>query len=136
MPRPGLVERIVAKARKGRSEPYRWLWENYAEIETVLALRLRGGWRLIAEDAAGAKVLDADGKPPTPDAMRAAWQRVLKDRARLGESLASDPRSARQSPSARSSGPPAPPSAISLTADTQDDEEQSSEAFPLSSPKR
>jgi hypothetical protein len=53
--------------------PFQWLESHYDEIANQ-----QGSWVKVAERMTADGVLDRDGKPPLPDAVRVTWFRVKK----------------------------------------------------------
>jgi hypothetical protein len=84
MARGELARRVTERAKAGRSEVYKWLMANYADVAEAVAVR--GGWEALKEEAieAGIRIADrkAGGKTnPTVPSLRSAWTRVLTDKA-------------------------------------------------------
>jgi hypothetical protein len=77
----GRIQRALAeKLRDTRSPLFRWLDENYAEIEPVI--RVRRSWQALALTAKDAGIITgADNKGPSRQAVRKAWARVELARA-------------------------------------------------------
>jgi hypothetical protein len=77
----GRIQRALAeKLRDTRSPLFRWLDENYAEIEPVI--RVRRSWQALALTAKDAGIITgADNKGPSRQAVRKAWERVELARA-------------------------------------------------------
>jgi hypothetical protein len=66
--------------------PFQWLESHYDEIANQ-----QGSWAKVAERMTADGVLDRDGKPPLPDAVRVTWFRVRK----LREGQTAGPRDVR-----------------------------------------
>ena len=76
----GKVQRALAeKLLETRSPLFRWLYDNYEEIEP--ALRVRRSWQALALTAKDAGITGADKKGPSRQAVRKAWERVELARA-------------------------------------------------------
>jgi hypothetical protein len=83
MARGELARRVTERAQEGRSEIYKWLMANYADVAEAVAVR--GSWEALKEEAieAGIRIEDRKGggkTNPTVPALRSAWTRVLADK--------------------------------------------------------
>lgn len=100
----GYLRAIKANARRGprrKSPVYEWLAARHDELVAAFK-RTPPSWTVLAKYLAEGGVLNADGVPPTPSAVRTSWLRVEADLARK--------RSGRRgsSPDAPSPAPAAP----------------------------
>jgi hypothetical protein len=80
MARGELARRITEKALDNRSQTYKWLRSNYAELVNVVAVR--GSWLALRDAAIEAGIGIGRGEkksPPTVAALRSAWKRVDAD---------------------------------------------------------
>ena len=64
---------------KKRSPLTRWLHEHRNEIAEVFASQSRSGWEALAATARDNGVVDANGRPPNPGAVRTAWKKIERD---------------------------------------------------------
>jgi hypothetical protein len=83
MARGELARRVTERVQEGRSEVYKWLLANYADVAKAVAIR--GSWEALKEAAteAGVRIDDRKGggkANPTVPALRSAWSRVLADK--------------------------------------------------------
>jgi hypothetical protein len=81
MVRGVLAKQIIADANTKRSDVYRWLRENYAEV--AKAIPVRGSWDALRRAAIEADITTRTGLP-TVAALRSAWLRVVADMERAG----------------------------------------------------
>jgi len=99
-----LGERLLRTALSSRSDAYRWLRENHAEIAAAFASQSRPSWRALAANAPKAK----DGNNYSPDVLRKAWGRLEIDLKREADAKQSGVQPA----------PPPQPPATSATRST------------------
>jgi hypothetical protein len=85
-----LARRLTDKIRHGRSPMQKWLWLNYDQIIQAMP-GPRRNWRVLSEAAIEAKQLDADGKLPNANSIRAAFNRVKRIKDASGTDAVAQP---------------------------------------------
>lgn len=63
----------------GRGSLYRWLRQHHDELQEMLEQVPRPDWQAITAALRDENLLDAAGKPPTPERVRQTWVKVRKD---------------------------------------------------------
>ena len=103
---------LRAAALSRRSPLYVWMVENYAVFADVVTEAVRPNWKALAAKFGSEGITDADGKPPSHEAVRQTWWKVrkmVKAREAATARRRSNPPAARPpAPVARSAAPPAP----------------------------
>lgn len=61
-----------------RSSLYRWMQQNHDELAAALAEAGRPNWKAITAEFAADGLTDADGNPPSQEAVRQTWWKVRK----------------------------------------------------------
>jgi hypothetical protein len=72
------LERIRQAAMSSRSTLYRWLQRNHDGFGAALAEAGRPNWKAITAELIADGLTDADGKPPSQEAVRQTWWKVRK----------------------------------------------------------
>jgi len=72
------LERIRQAAMSSRSTLYRWMQRNYDGFGAALAEAGRPNWKAITAELVADGLTDADGKPPSQEAVRQTWWKVRK----------------------------------------------------------
>jgi hypothetical protein len=110
---------LASAVKENRSYWYRWVEQRHDEIAKVFATQARPPWSALVKAAVESGAVDENGKPPTREALRKAFQRLEQDRAR--QSGSAPPRPTRQTtqpapdpqPSAASAPEPKPAPPVS-----------------------
>jgi len=83
-------KRLMETTLDARSDAYRWLRLNYAEISGVFSTQAQApSWKALAKTAAD------DGLAFTPNALRKAWIRLERDLEREGVAKGEKPEAGR-----------------------------------------